>query len=212
MIFQDPMATLNPVLRIDTQMIEAIQAHEPVSHGAARARCREALERVGIAAPDERLGRYPHEFSGGMRQRVAIAIALLNRPELIIADEPTTALDVTIQGADPVRRCSACAATRHGADAGSPHDLSVVAGPGRRGGGDVRRAHRRARQHRRDHRRGRATPTRAASSARCPAATRAAHRCARSPAWHRTRCGWTKAAPFANAAARPAQPVRSGRR
>ncbi len=97
MIFQDPMMTLNPVLRVDTQMIEAITAHEQVSRAEARARAREALVKVGIASPDERLEAYPHQFSGGMRQRVAIAIALLHRPDLIIADEPTTALDVTIQ-------------------------------------------------------------------------------------------------------------------
>ena len=98
MIFQDPMMTLNPVLRVDTQMIETLCAHQSISRRAARDRCREALTRVGIASPDDRLEQYPHQFSGGMRQRVAIAIALLNRPALIIADEPTTALDVTVQG------------------------------------------------------------------------------------------------------------------
>ncbi|MGD9137815.1 MAG: ABC transporter ATP-binding protein, partial [Desulfobacterales bacterium] len=97
MIFQDPMMTLNPVLRIDTQMIEAILTHEKVDRKTARQRARDALGLVGIASPDERLKAYPHQFSGGMRQRVAIAIALLNKPDIIIADEPTTALDVTIQ-------------------------------------------------------------------------------------------------------------------
>jgi len=98
MIFQDPMMTLNPTLRIDTQMIEAVQAHETVSRQAARARALDVLRMVGIPAPEERLKVYPHHLSGGMRQRIAIAIALLNAPQLIIADEPTTALDVTIQG------------------------------------------------------------------------------------------------------------------
>jgi peptide/nickel transport system ATP-binding protein len=97
MIFQDPMMTLNPVLRVDTQMIEAITAHETVSHQAARERARAALAMVGIPSPDERLEAYPHQFSGGMRQRVAIAIAMLHKPDLINADEPTTALDDTIQ-------------------------------------------------------------------------------------------------------------------
>ena len=127
MIFQDPMMTLNPVLRIDTQMIEAISAHERVSKAVARDRCREALVKVGIASPDERLLSYPHQFSGGMRQRVAIAIALLNRPDVIIADEPTTALDVTIQGQIIFEMQKLCR------ESGTAliwitHDLSVVAG------------------------------------------------------------------------------------
>ena len=98
MIFQDPMMTLNPTLRIDTQMIEAVRAHEHVSAAAARARSLQVLGKVGIPSPKDRMRVYPHHLSGGMRQRVAIAIALLNAPKLIIADEPTTALDVTIQG------------------------------------------------------------------------------------------------------------------
>jgi peptide/nickel transport system ATP-binding protein len=97
MIFQDPMMTLNPVLRVDTQMMEAIRAHRKVDRRTARALARNALAEVGIPSPERRLKAYPHELSGGMRQRVAIAIAFLNKPDLVIADEPTTALDVTIQ-------------------------------------------------------------------------------------------------------------------
>ncbi len=127
MIFQDPMMTLNPVLRIDVQMIEAILAHENVTHRAARDRAREALVRVGIPSPDERLQAYPHQFSGGMRQRVAIAIALLNGPDLIIADEPTTALDVTIQG-QILYEMQKLTRETGTAVIWITHDLSVIAG------------------------------------------------------------------------------------
>jgi peptide/nickel transport system ATP-binding protein len=127
MIFQDPMMTLNQVLRIDTQMTEAILAHEKVGHAAALDRARAALATVGIPSPGERLKSYPHQFSGGMRQRVAIAIAPLNHPDLIIADEPTTALDVTIQGQILAEM------QRLTRDTGTAliwitHDLSVIAG------------------------------------------------------------------------------------
>lgn len=127
LIFQDPMMTLNPVLRIDTQMIEAILAHEDVSKDEARQRARDALGQVGIPAPDERLKSYPHQFSGGMRQRVAIAIALLNKPDLIIADEPTTALDVTIQAQILYEAQKLCRETGT-AMIWITHDLTVVAG------------------------------------------------------------------------------------
>jgi peptide/nickel transport system ATP-binding protein len=97
MIFQDPMMTLNPVLTIGTQMVETILAHKHMSRKAAEAIAVEKLSNVYIPSPEKRLDQYPHEMSGGMRQRIVIAIALLTDPSLIIADEPTTALDVTIQ-------------------------------------------------------------------------------------------------------------------
>ena len=97
MIFQDPIATLNPMLTVGQQMRMALDAHERVSARAAADRLADLLGRVGIPSPRQRLRAYPHEFSGGMRQRVAIAIALLHRPSVVVADEPTTALDVSIQ-------------------------------------------------------------------------------------------------------------------
>jgi peptide/nickel transport system ATP-binding protein len=127
MIFQDPMMTLNPVLRVDTQMVEAIHAHEKVSPKAALARARDALAMVGIPSPEERLQTYPHQLSGGMRQRVAIAIALLNGPKLIIADEPTTALDVTIQAQILYEVQKLCRETGT-AMIWITHDLAVVSG------------------------------------------------------------------------------------
>lgn len=97
MIFQDPMMTLNPVFTIGFQMIETLRAHRNISKAGARAIALEKLKKVYIPSPEQRLDQYPHELSGGMRQRIIIAISLLSDPAIIIADEPTTALDVTIQ-------------------------------------------------------------------------------------------------------------------
>ena len=97
MIFQDPMTSLNPVYRVGEQIVEAIQAHEDVDKRTARARTVEILRQVGIPNPESRVDNFPHEFSGGMRQRAMIAMALSCNPSILIADEPTTALDVTIQ-------------------------------------------------------------------------------------------------------------------
>ena len=114
MIFQDPMTSLNPYLRISRQMTEVLIEHQGMSEQDARRRSLELLDLVGIPAAGRRIDLYPHEFSGGMRQRVMIAIALLCRPALLIADEPTTALDVTVQAQILELLQRAAARDRHG--------------------------------------------------------------------------------------------------
>jgi len=126
-VFQDPMTSLNPVLTIGTQLIETLQAHLELDMIAAKKRSVDLLAAVGIPAPDQRLTQYPHQLSGGMRQRVAIAIALSCEPKLLIADEPTTALDVTIQ-AQILDLLAREQKRRHMAMIIITHDLGVVAG------------------------------------------------------------------------------------
>ena len=126
-VFQDPMTSLNPVLTIGTQLIETLQEHLELDGHAAKQRSVELLAAVGIPAPEQRLMQYPHQLSGGMRQRVAIAIALSCEPKLLIADEPTTALDVTIQ-AQILDLLAREQRRRHMAMILITHDLGVVAG------------------------------------------------------------------------------------
>jgi peptide/nickel transport system ATP-binding protein len=125
MIFQDPMMTLNPVLTISTQMVETVLAHQNVSKADAVDIALEKLKKVHIPSPEKRLHQYPHECSGGMRQRIVAAIALLTNPALIIADEPTTALDVTIQAEIMDLLLELCESEKMGFIL-ITHDLSVV--------------------------------------------------------------------------------------
>ena len=127
MIFQDPMTALNPVFTIGQQIVDVVRAHNDVTKAQAHDRAVEMLDVVGIPNPKARVDDYPHEFSGGMRQRALIAMAIANDPDLIIADEPTTALDVTIQ-AQVLEVLQKAAAKTSAAVILITHDLGVVAG------------------------------------------------------------------------------------
>jgi oligopeptide/dipeptide ABC transporter ATP-binding protein len=127
MIFQDPMTSLNPVLKVGDQITEAIQAHNPdVDDKAARERAIRLLSLVGVPNPQQRFSQYPFEFSGGMRQRAMIAMAIANEPKLLIADEPTTALDVTIQ-AQILEALKKAHEETHAATILITHDLGLIA-------------------------------------------------------------------------------------
>ena len=161
MIFQDPLSALNPVHRIGDQIVEMIRSHQDMTKKAAWERSVELLDIVGIPQPRDRASQYPHEFSGGMRQRVMIAMAIANDPEVLIADEPTTALDVTVQA----QILEVLQRVRHEMHTGdrAHHPRPRRRRPGRRPrAGDVRRSGRRARR-----RRSRSSTTRAT---RTPAA------------------------------------------
>jgi oligopeptide/dipeptide ABC transporter ATP-binding protein len=127
MIFQDPMTSLDPVFTVADQIVESVRAHQSVSKASARGRALELLQEVGIPDPVARLDQYPHQLSGGMRQRVMIAIALASEPELLIADEPTTALDVTVQ-AQILEVLDRLRVARGMAVLLITHDLGIVAG------------------------------------------------------------------------------------
>jgi peptide/nickel transport system ATP-binding protein len=127
MVFQDAMTSLNPVLRVETQMTEILKAHQKLEKKTRIDLARNALVQMGISEPNKRLKSYPHQLSGGMRQRVVIAISMLNNPEILIADEPTTALDVSIQSQILYKTQNLCREMETGV-LWITHDLSVVAG------------------------------------------------------------------------------------
>ncbi len=126
MIFQDPLTSLNALYRVGEQLVETIRTHLPLSASQARARAIQMLGDVGIPAPEQRIDAYPHEFSGGMRQRVVIALALCAEPDLVIADEPTTALDVSVQ-AQIIELIKKLCAERGTAVMLVTHDMGVIA-------------------------------------------------------------------------------------
>ncbi|HSI58912.1 MAG TPA: ABC transporter ATP-binding protein [Ideonella sp.] len=125
-IFQDPLTSLNPLYTVGHQLVETIRAHLPLTPAEARARAIDLLRQTGIPAPEARIDQYPHQFSGGMRQRVVIALALAAEPKLIVADEPTTALDVSIQ-AQIIALLKRLAQQHHAAVMLVTHDMGVIA-------------------------------------------------------------------------------------
>ena len=197
MVFQDPLSSLTPIFTVGDQITEALEVHSHVSGSAARARAVELLDLVGIPNPKIRLKSFPHEFSGGMRQRVMIAMAIANDPDVIIADEPTTALDVTIQA----QVLEVLRTAQHETGAAVDHDHPRPR-RGRRhrrpGAGDVRRPGGRDRARSTTSTTGRGCRTRSACSARCRGSTRPRSR--RSPpsrATHRRSSNLPPGCPFA---------------